>query len=191
MVNMALGAQSCSGATDGSGVAQCNIVVNGALGASTPITADFAGDTFYRPSSASATAIVFAFPTGGAFALGDSSASSPGTKTFWAAGWANINVLTGGDAPSAFKGFTNNVSLPTSNPPASCGGPWTTSGGNSPPPPATVPSYMGVLVSSNVSKGGPTISGNTVQIVVVKVNPGYGPNPGSAGTGTVVGVFCP
>jgi FtsP/CotA-like multicopper oxidase with cupredoxin domain len=190
-VNMALGAQSCSGATNVSGVAQCDIVVNGALGASTPISADFAGDTFYRPSSAAATAIVFAFPTGGAFALGDTSASSPGTKTFWASVWSNVNVLTGGDAPSAFKGFTNNVSLPTSNPPASCGGPWTTSGGNSAPPPATVPSYMGVLVSSNVSKGGPTISGNTVKIVVVKVNPGYGPNPGSAGTGTVVGVFCP
>jgi hypothetical protein len=144
---------------------------------------------FYEPSSASATAIVFAFPTGGAFVNGD--ASSPGTITFWAADWANVNVLTSGDAPSAFKGFVNNVSLPTSNPPASCGGPWTTAGGNSAPPPATVPSYMGVLVSSNVSKAGSTISGNAVQIVVVKVNPGYGPNPGSTGTGTVVAVFCP
>jgi hypothetical protein len=50
---------------------------------------------------------------------------------------------------------------------------------------------MGVLVASAANKAGNTISGNTVRIVVVQVNPGYGPNPGSPGTGTIVGVFCP
>ena len=149
---MALGAHSCSGTTNLSGVAQCSFVVNGTLWASTPISAEFAGDTLYKPSSASATAVVFAFPTGGAFA--ERRCVLAWDDNVLAADWANVNVLTGGDAPSAFKGFVGNVSLPPSNPPASCGGPWTTAGGNSAPPPATGPSYMGVLVSSNVSKAG-------------------------------------
>jgi len=38
--------------------------------------------------------------------------------------------------------------------------------------------------------GGSTISGNTPHIVIVKTNPGYAPNPGHAGTGTVVLVIC-
>ena len=57
-------------------------------------------------------------------------------------------------------------------------------------PPATVPAYMGVLVSSKVSKSGSTISGDAKSIVVVKTDPGYAPNPGHAGTGTVVAAFC-
>jgi hypothetical protein len=47
-----------------------------------------------------------------------------------------------------------------------------------------------VIVSSNIKKSGSTISGNIVEIVIVKTNPGYGPDPGHAGTGTVVGVLC-
>ena len=50
---------------------------------------------------------------------------------------------------------------------------------------------MGVIVSSSVTKKGSAISGNVRKLVVVKTNPGYGPNPGHAGTGTVVAVICP
>lgn len=49
---------------------------------------------------------------------------------------------------------------------------------------------MVVVVSSNITKSGPTISGNVVQVIVVKTNPGYGPNPGHEGTGTVLQVLC-
>jgi hypothetical protein len=48
---------------------------------------------------------------------------------------------------------------------------------------------MGVLVTDSVSKSGSTIHGDTVHIVVVKVDPGYSTNPGHPGTGTVVAVF--
>jgi hypothetical protein len=54
----------------------------------------------------------------------------------------------------------------------------------------SVPSYMGVLVTSSAVKSGNTISGNTVKIVVVKVGAGYDPNAGSPGTGTIVGTYC-
>jgi hypothetical protein len=47
-----------------------------------------------------------------------------------------------------------------------------------------------VVVSSSISQSGSTISGDTVHIVIVRTNPGYEPNPGHAGTGTVVSVVC-
>ena len=189
-VNFTLGAQSCSGVTNASGVASCVILVNSPLGASIPITVQFAGDAFYLPSSASATAVVFAFPSRGAYVLGDVSASGSGAVTFWGSQWAATNTVSGGSAPPAFKGFAGTVTLPTSTPPASCGSAWTTTGGNSPPPTAVVPSFMGVLVSSSTDKSGSTISGNTVKIVVVQVNSGFAGNPGHAGTGTIVATFC-
>jgi hypothetical protein len=190
-VSFTLGAQACSGATNASGIASCTVAVSSGLGTSIPITANFAGDAFYLPSSDSATAIVFAFPSKGAFVLGDGTAASGGTVEWWGAQWANNNVLGGGAAPPAFKGFAENVTLPTSTPPAVCGAPWTSSPGNSGAPPSTVPTYMGVLVSSGVSKTGSSINGNTTSIVVVQVDPGYGASPGKAGTGTVIAVYCP
>jgi hypothetical protein len=49
---------------------------------------------------------------------------------------------------------------------------------------------MAVIVSSKVSKSGSAISGNTPHVVVVKTNSGYAPDPGHAGTGTVVASIC-
>ncbi len=187
-VSFTLGAQACNGLTNASGVASCGVVVAGALGPKT-ITADFAGDTFYKPSSDSDPAIVFAFPPHGVFVLGNNSAT--GSVTWWDAQWSTFNALSGGAAPAAFKGFAGTVTLPTTTPPASCAMPWNTSGGDSPKPADMVPGYMGVLVSSGITKSGNVISGNTTQIVVVKLGSGSTPtSPGKTGTGIVVGVFC-
>jgi hypothetical protein len=49
---------------------------------------------------------------------------------------------------------------------------------------------MGVIVTSAASKSGSAISGDTPHIVVVKTNPGYLPDPGHPGTGTVVSQVC-
>ncbi len=94
--------------------------------------------------------------------------------------------MTGGSAPSSFKGFADKISA---NPPV-CGGRWTASPGNSSSPPGTIPAYMAVIVSSEVTKSGSTISGDIKEIVIVKTDPGYQPDPGHPGTGTVVGVLC-
>jgi hypothetical protein len=95
-------------------------------------------------------------------------------------------MLSGGPAPDAFKGFAAN----TSEPPA-CGSAWTTDPGNSSQPPAgTLPSYMGVVVSTRVSMSGSTFSGDVSRIIVVTPNAGYDPNPGHPGTGTVVATYC-
>ena len=113
-----------------------------------------------------------------------------GAVTWWGAQWWKQNNLSGGTGPAAFKGFAAQITLPTTSPPVGCGSTWTTGPGNSSAPVGSVPSYMGVVVASSASKSGSTISGNSTSIVVVKVDPGYAPNPGSPGTGTIVTKFC-
>src|SRR5262249_27081233 len=98
-------AQTCTGVTNATGKATCVInPVNQPLGPGT-VSASFAGDAFYLPSSASAKTIAFAFLTSGAFVLGDQSAGTGSSQEFWGAQWANLNNLSGGAARDAFKGF--------------------------------------------------------------------------------------
>ena len=193
-ITLSLGAQSCTGTTDASGTASCTLTFNGALGPQ-PLKADFAGDAYYLPSADTGkTAIVFAFPSYGAFVLGDDTvaAATPSTVvTWWDSNWSGAIELSGGESPSAFKGFADTIaSLPTTSPASTCSGTWTSSGGNSAPPTTGVPSYMGVLVTSSVAKSGTTIAGNFSEIVVVITDPGYAPGPGHSGTGRIVATFC-
>ncbi len=193
-LTLGIGVQTCTGVTDGSGVASCAVVFTGPLG-SEPLLASFAGDAYYLPSSdTSKTATVFAFPSRGAFVLGDITAATAGssTVTWWSDGWWSLNSLSGGTAPLSFKGFAGTVStLPTTSPADSCGTTFRTGPGNSPPPTSGVPEYMGVLVSGSVTKSGSAINGTWAKIVVVHVAPGYSPSPGHPGTGTIVATFCP
>jgi hypothetical protein len=178
-------AQTCSGVTDAAGVAACTIFpVNQPSGAGV-VAANFAGDAFYLPSSASEATIIFAFLDHGSFVVGDE--TDTGSVEFWGHSWSRDNVLSGGPAPDSFKGFASDVST---NPPA-CGDTWTSRPGNSSRPPDTIPPYMGVVVSSSISQSGSTISGDAPGIVVVRTNPGYRRDPGHPGTGTVVAVYCP
>jgi hypothetical protein len=180
------GAQSCSGTTDAGGTASCTIASVTQPAGPGVVTAAFAGDGFYLPSSEQDPTMAFSFLGSGSFVIGNRSAVA-GTKVdFWGAQWAHDNVLSGGTAPPSFKGFANNAP----NPPAA-GQSWTTNPGNSSGPPTSVPQYIGVLITSQVSKSGSTISGNTVGIAVVSVDPGYGAAPGHPGTGTIVAVLPP
>jgi hypothetical protein len=137
-------------------------------------------------TSVSCSTLVFAFAPGqGAFVIGDNSSGLGNAVTFWGASWWKLNSLSGGTAPAAFKGFARNPATPA------CGTNWSTGPGNSAPPPAgPLPAYMGVIVSSSISKTGSIISGDTAHIVIVKTKPGYGPAPGHAGRGTVVAQLC-
>ena len=190
-LTLSIGPDSCSaGPTDAAGNASCTIPsVSAPLGSQTA-GAVFLGDTFYLPSSDTATVTVFAFPARGDFVLGDLTvaAATPATDvTFWGAQWASLNALSGGAAPDAFKGFA--AAFNTS--PPSCGSTWTAGPGNSIKPVSPpLPSLMAVVVASNITKTGNTISGNVSKIVVVTPNPGYDTNPGHAGTGKIVAVFC-
>jgi hypothetical protein len=53
-----------------------------------------------------------------------------------------------------------------------------------------VPEYMAVIAASKITQSGSTISGNAPEVVVVKTNPGYAPNPGHKGTGKVIAIVC-
>jgi hypothetical protein len=136
-------------------------------------------------TTAACTLLVAAFASSGAFAIGDLNSAVGTSVTFWGAQWSKLNGLSGGAAPAAFKGFEDTPGTP------SCGTSWSTDPGSStPPPPGPLPAFMAVIVSSSISKSGSTISGNTPHIVIVHTNPGYQPNAGHAGTGTVVAQFC-
>jgi hypothetical protein len=132
----------------------------------------------------------FAYLASGSFTLGDNTAASAlasgATVTWWGANWSTVNSLSGGSAPAAFKGFAKTLSA---TPPV-CGGTWTTTTANRAGPPSSVPSVMAVIASRKISQSGSTISGDIQHIYIVTVNPGYAPDPGHPGTGTVLARLC-
>ena len=140
-------------------------------------------------NSCTPTPTPFEYPEGGEFIIGDRVNIALNARVnFWGPQWEQNNPMSGMSGgqkiPSAFKGFENDVTTPT------CGSAWTSRPGNSSNPPSTVPKFMGVIVSSLVVKNGSVISGTTRKIVVVEVEPGYGPAPGHKGWGRVVATFC-
>ena len=118
------------------------------------------------------------------FVIGDGNATAGSHVTFWGAQWAQDNNLSGGDAPSAFKGYV--LSTDTLN----CQ--FATGPGNSVDgPDALPPGDVLALVASSINKSGSTISGTFTGMVIVQPDAGYASDPGHAGTGTVVGVSQP
>jgi hypothetical protein len=121
---------------------------------------------------------------GGAFVISDLKNQQGPAVYWWGAQWWKKDPTSTGFAPAAFKGYENGNSAPW------CGQTWTTRPGNSPKPPKTVPGTMLVIVTSHVVQKGPVISGNIVHIMQVTTLPGYGPNPGHIGTGTITTQLC-
>jgi hypothetical protein len=194
-VTFVLGSQTCSGTTNAAGLASCTIgsVLASTLGSKTVSTSS-ATDSYYLGSSDSDPVVVFSFPSRGAFVLGNSTviaATAATTVNWWNDSWSSLNSLSAGIAPLSFKGFAGTPrTLPTTSPAAACGTTFTTDTGSSAPPPNGVPSYMGVLVASSVTKTGATLNGVWSRIVVVQTNPGYSSSAGHPGTGRIVATFC-
>jgi hypothetical protein len=144
-------------------------------------------------TTATCHVIVFAFPTAtGSFVIGDLADPLPivgDSVTWWSSQWTQLNPMSGGPAPASMKGFAGFEDNPMGTP-RTCGSSWTTDTGNATPPPASVPEFMGVLVSSKITQSGSVITGNIKQVVVVHNNPGYAPDPGHTGTGTIVAIVC-
>ena len=125
----------------------------------------------------------------GYFVVGDNAARSAGLSgpiTWWSNSWWADNALSGGLAPSQFKGYAIQFSGGT----PTCGGTWTTRPGNSPHPPDSVSGTIQVIIAKSVTATGDTITGDIVGFGTVTTDPGYGPNPGHQGTGTIVSNFC-
>src|SRR5882724_5525826 len=175
------------GTNEGSSFVDCNVPT--ATPTPTP-TATFTPTPTPTPSATftpTPTPTPTGTPTcGTSFVIGDLDAVVGNKVTFWGAQWWKKNHLSGGTAPASFKGFAN---CTNPNPPT-CGGTWLSDPGNSSHPPATVPADMTVIVSSLITKSGSIESGNIPMMVTIHTDPGYDPNPGHEGTGTVTAVVC-
>jgi hypothetical protein len=170
----------------------CSVTYTPSATASNPvridtITATYGGDQAHEGSKGTTAVTVFSATAlaRGSFVIGDQNATIGAAVEWWGSDWWKENSLSGGVPPSAFKGFAE--SSPGS---PMCGESWTTKPGNSSRPPKTVPEYMEVIAASKITKSGSTISGNTKEVVLVKTNPGYAPNPGHEGTGKVEAIVC-
>jgi hypothetical protein len=128
----------------------------------------------------------------GSFTIGDGNAVLGSHVTFWGAQWWKLNTLSGGEAPSSFKGWVNSFPAPM------CEFAWTTGTGNSSEPPqAPLPPYIDVAVASKVNQEGSVIASSTTpKVVRVQTNvayekkSGYQNDPGHEGIGIVVEIVC-
>ena len=136
-------------------------------------------------STATTTTTTLSFTNlagGGGFVIGSQKAT--GAVTFWGSQWTKANGFKT-NVHSTFKGFEGQTA-------PACSASWSAApaAGNSSLPPATVPSYMPVIVTGTMSQTGTAAGGDIVAVIIVRTNPGYGPDPSLTGTGTVVSVLC-
>ena len=181
-----LGSQTCGPRlTNAAGRVACRLTSTQPLGPGT-VTALFAGDALYAPATDTKSTLTFAFLPRGTFIAGDEPGIGTGSKlVFWGAGWAMANDFDNGTL-HGFKGFAPSVS---SSPPK-CGSTWTAHLGISNRPPDRVPAYMAVALTDDVIGRHGRVTGEITEIVIVRTDPGYRPDPGHAGTGTVVAILC-
>lgn len=181
------GANTAAGSSATNATGQASFTYTGSNVGSDRIGAfadnDADGDRDDGEPQATASKLWFAFaPGGGSFVVGDRSVAAGTRVTFWDAQWWKLNPLSGGVAPPSFKGFAA-----TGLPPA-CGAGWSADPERSAPPGGPLPTDMGVIVASHVTKSGPRVAGDTTHVVVVKTAPGY--QPGHAATGTIEALVC-
>jgi hypothetical protein len=100
---------------------------------------------------------------------------------FWGAQWDKQVKQGKYSSNASFKGYANTVNAPG----------WSTNPGNSSGPPASISSYIKVIISSQITKTGSTISGNIIGYAIIKVDSpaGYASDPGHPGTGVVIAVL--
>ena len=130
----------------------------------------------------------FGVESGTFFVIGDVEKHRIGDEVnFWGAQWWMNNQMSRLVTPgvASFKGYALQV-VQT----GACGGTWTTRPGNSPPPPDTIPQYVAIIVTDTVVKSGPDIRGDIKDILVVRQDGGYRPNPGHRGNGLVISSVC-
>lgn len=148
---------TASATIDSAGVAQANLPLP--PGAYT-VNLDFRGDTYYQPSNATQTLYVYQptqfviwggnppIPSGqrASLVIGDS-------YEFWGADWSK--QVTGGSftGGASFKGYADQVDWTN--------GQWMTRPGGSSKPPATLASYIGVIVATDIAGDGGPGAGNT------------------------------
>jgi len=168
-----LGAQSVSAVTDAAGIARVTLPIG-----EHSLTARFDGSPYYEPSSDQQSPVFVYRPT--QFVIWGGNAGGIQMEEryqFWGSDW--WKQVTGGDfdADASFKGYATQLTeMGWENPPA-----------NAVRPPATLPSHIGVIVSTRISGAGRYVTGNIAGLVVLEVEDpaSYRPNPGHAAWGVM------
>jgi streptogramin lyase len=184
-VTFTAGGMTAAATTDATGVAKVTLAL---VSGQYPLSAGFAGDANYKPSNAPAQTLIVFQPT--QFVIWGGNPPIPSGQIanvaigqdymFWGAQWQK-QVLGGNfQANAGFKGYADTVSA----------GGWTATPDKSSGPPRIVEKYIGVIVSTSVTRGGGATSGNVAEMVVLRVDSpdAYSPNPGHSGTGILVAV---
>lgn len=192
------GGAHATGTTDAAGVATASFSWNSATTGAVVLRVSFAGDEFYEPSS-DESRITRYLPTSFTLWGGNTPGLRIGQRVnFWGHSW-EAQVASGDYAAHAeFKGYAvASRAFALCQPMARTEGEprldpacWSSKGGQVSPP-ASLPEYIGVLVTNSIAKAGEQISGNVAALVVLKVDakPAYGPVPGKPGWGTLVAVI--
>ena len=185
-------AQSCEGQTEADGTVSCQIaMVKQPLG-DQPVSASFNGDSYYSASSdTSQQSLVFSYLAGGGgFAIGDKAVRRRHAEPhvhLVGRQVGQVEPALGRGGAGQLQGLRPDVPETVQRTVADpvCGGTWT--GQPTAAPRAEQRAGLhGRGGASKVTQSGSTISGNIAKIVIVKTNPGYQPDPGHPGTGTVV-----
>ncbi|MBV8201830.1 MAG: Ig-like domain-containing protein, partial [Acidobacteria bacterium] len=165
-VTFGVGSVTASGTTDATGTATASLT----LPASAPtgpsvLQVAFAGDATEVPAATTVPVVVYQ-PASFVIWGGNTPGLALGQYVnFWGSQWAS--QVTGGDyqANPSFKGYAVAAMTPaaiceptahTSGSPLLDSSCWTSKPGNSKPP-ATLPAYIGVIVSTSIAKQGSTI----------------------------------
>lgn len=187
-----------TGTTDAAGVASASLTWDSGTTGAVVLRVSFSGDDFYEPS-ADESRLTRYLPT--AFTLwgGNTQGLQIGQQVnFWGHSWAKQVDGKENGPHSEFKGFASSLKAfalcqPTARPsgvPQLTSECWSSGGGETSPP-ASLPEYIGVLVTDAIVKERGQIFGNVAALVVLKVDskPAYGPVPGKPGWGTLVAVI--
>lgn len=185
-IRFTMGPDTATGTTDAGGVATMTLSLSPDQ---YQVTATFSGDDYYQPGSAMAQTLYVYQPThfviwGGNPPMPDGETANIAVGTdylFWGAQWSK--QVRGGTFPTSsdFKGYADSVS----------GGTWTSRPGDSSKPPSTVARYIGVIITTQVTKQDSTISGNVTGLAILRVDDSsqYRPDPGHSGSGVVVAIL--
>ncbi len=197
-LNFRIGVVEVSSTTDANGVATAAVTLPAAATGPAQMRISFEGNECYNPASAS-TEVVGYLPAAFVVWGGNAGGLSLGQRVnFWGHSWAR--QVSAGDykAHGDFKGYADTVNqFRICQPNARTGGTpqltdscWSTKPGQSFPP-QSLPSYIGVIVTTSMDKSGARDYGNIAALVVVKVDPEpeYGPTPGKPGFGTILAVI--
>lgn len=147
------------------------------------VTATQALGSASSPAGAADAFTVYANTSGGSFVIGYQGDAVGSQVTFWSGLWPVLNPLPGSDSPLGFMGWAPTVNAST----------WSVNLWSLTAPPVALPAYISVIVTSKVTAGFLSLSGNVACTAIVKVGPGYAPDLFHQGTGTVVATVgtCP